>query len=104
MMTAERYNPWNLTPPPGYPDDCPMDMHLSIERTNKGQTPSRWRCVDCGQEGGPDLLGAAGCPTPKKDCPHCGYGPECALDCKGIAEILSDPDVYVAGFAGAEEV
>jgi hypothetical protein len=83
-----------------YPDgyDGPPDPHMRIEPVDRERRPGIWRCVDCGAEGPPEMIGKGGCAKEHKPCPYCGCAPVCAMDCSGIAELLVSPEVYLAGF------
>jgi hypothetical protein len=88
-----------LNPPPGY--DGPLDPHNHLRALSPPGTPNRrWKCVDCGAESDDcdALLGGPGCTKEHQNCPDCGHGPVCSLECLGMARIFSDPSVYVAGF------
>lgn len=65
-------------------------------RTNLGN--GRWRCDYCGTIGAVDER--EGCTYEYEPCDACGGcedSNECKPDCKGMLELLSRPDVYVAG-------
>jgi hypothetical protein len=72
-------------------------MHLVPLEPPPRDSTALWRCVDCQQEDRLDALRARSCTFEHAPCPHCGETPECAIDCPGIAQALSDPSVYIAG-------
>ena len=57
----------------------------------------RWRCAYCGLEGTWEELHTVACSYVYPPCPSCGQTPECAPDCRGIAEALSDSRVHIIG-------
>ncbi len=59
-----------------------------------GEENRRWYCKYCGAEGLYEELQAAGCSYTYPPCKYCGQTPECALDCPGMMELLSGPDVH----------
>lgn len=78
--------------------NCRMP-HMSISNLGDGQA----RCDLCGYIDAYDNLRLLACGNPDIiPCEICGGTPYCEPDCAGIAAILSDPDVYVAGF-GAKQ-
>jgi hypothetical protein len=68
----------------------------------RAQPPRRWRCGYCGLEGLLEEVRAVACTYVYPPCEYCGQTPECAPDCKGIAAVLSDGGVYIAGLVGAD--
>lgn len=66
-----------------------------------GNRLARWKCRYCGDEGtlgqlmGPNQR--ASCAYVYPPCRYCGQTPTCARDCRGIAEVLSTPDVHIVG-------
>jgi len=68
---------------------------MSISNLFNGQH----RCDACGYTSAYENMYLLDCTTPDgTPCKDCGGAPYCEPDCAGIAAILSDPDVYVAGF------
>lgn len=57
-----------------------------------------WRCNYCKMEDTYDALHDKACTYKYPPCKSCGQTPECAPDCSGIAEALSDEGVYLVGF------
>jgi hypothetical protein len=59
-----------------------------------------WTCEYCGAQGHIDDLRKRMCNHVYEECEYCGGSPnsnECMPDCSGMAEILNDPSIYVAG-------
>ncbi len=94
----------DTNPPPGY--DGPLDPHnwMKANRLPDGswqQTAAgekQWVCNYCGAAGSYDEMNLGGCSHRYEDCKHCGYSPACALDCSGMAAVLTSPAVYLAGW------
>ena len=57
----------------------------------------RWRCQYCDAEGTWEELHTVACAYVYPPCRSCGQTPECAPDCRGIAEALADPRVHLVG-------
>ena len=61
-----------------------------------------WECDYCKEIGSMEEMQQATCTFDYPPCEHCGETPECAKDCSGMAAVLGDPNIYLAGF-GPEE-
>lgn len=72
---------------------CPIPHQCAAPLGN-----DRWRCDYCGKEELQGIIDQTDCTHVYDPCKDCGEHPFCAKDCSGIAAILSDPDIYVAGF------
>lgn len=69
--------------------------HLTALDPPRESPPRRWRCRYCGAEGLMDDLLAIACTHVYPPCSYCGQTPECASDCRGIAEALSMPGIQL---------
>lgn len=78
--------------------NCPVPHNIM-----RGLGGGRFRCDYCGRQGEYNWLNMTDCTHVYEKCDYCGEHPFCAKDCSGIAEALSNPDVYVAGFIPADE-
>lgn len=105
-FVASRGNRWTTLC-----DHCPLP-HLSI---GKVQSPRNirelmavirarvtggdaWRCDYCGAADGISDLQKGTCSYGgHSPCTACGGNPFCEPDCSAMADILSRPDIYVAG-------
>ena len=75
-----------------------MNPHNWLSRV--GEPPADcWRCEYCGQVDTYVAMRGRECAYEYPPCESCGQTPECAADCKGMAQALADPRVYVAGTA-----
>lgn len=70
--------------------------HMLMSRIAEGKP--EFRCDYCGQQGTIAHLESFDCTHYYPPCESCGENPYCAPDCPGIAEVLSQEGVYVAGF------
>lgn len=79
-----------------YTNLCPTCKvpHQLVSR----QPGDQWRCDYCGQVGSEGQLQGTDCTHVYAPCEVCGEAPYCAPDCAGVAEAMSAPGVYVAGF------
>lgn len=82
----------------------PLNPHnwLTALDPPRSHPPRRWRCNYCGKTGLMEDLEKVECTYKYPPCESCGQMPICAPDCKGIAEALSSPSVYVAGLKPGE--
>lgn len=63
----------------------------------------RWVCEYCGATGTHTALRSTDCSyeyEPCKACGGCEESNECKPDCPGMAALLADPSIYVAGKIG----
>ena len=77
------------------------NYHMLLTPIRRRGRKTRWLCEYCGQVLEEDQLRSTDCPHVYPVCEHCGgceESNECKPDCSGIAAILSDPSIYVAGF------
>lgn len=87
----------------------PPDRVRYLPHAGVDKVKGAWACALCGcphdwtptPDGEGSWLHAVEsrrCPTTfEAICPHCNCSYECAVDCPGMADLLGDPRVYVAG-------
>ncbi len=73
-----------------------MNPHNWLSRLGKPPLDN-WECQYCKLVGPMEQVRGVPCTYEYPPCDYCGETPECAIDCKGIAKALSDPNIYIAG-------
>jgi len=73
-----------------------MNPHNHLRRT-KPKPQDWWECQYCKENGTLTHLSEVECSYEYPPCDYCGQTPECARDCRGVIEALSDPNIYIAG-------
>ncbi len=74
-----------------------VNPHLSLRRLNATGQEGYWECNGCSLRGWIEDFNLACAAPPPPPCSYCGLTPICAVDCKGILELLTSPRVHIAG-------